>query len=645
MAAMHLGYTPEGEVTDRLVRFYERRAEGGVGLIIVGGCPIDEYGGMPSMVLINDDRFLPGLQRLTRAVQGGGAKIAAQLYQAGRYTHSAMIGGRKPFSASAVRSRFTGETPRALELAEIPGVQAKFAEAARRAQHAGFDAVEILGSAGYLISQFLSPVTNMREDPYGGSLENRMRFGVEVVEKVREAVGPGYPIIMRLAGNEFMEGGNTNEEAQRFASELEKAGVDLFNVTGGWHETRIPQLTMFVPRQAFTYLAQGIKGAVSVPVLASNRINDPRVGEAVIQQGEADLVTMARALLADPDLPRKAVQGEEDRIFHCIACNQGCFDNVLQFRPVTCLVNPRAGMEGEIQTAQSPRPKKVLVIGGGPAGMKAACTAAQRGHKVLLVEKETQLGGQLLLNRHIPGRRELITAAADLKSNMKALSVDTILGKAVDAAFVKNMAPDAVVVATGAKPNLPDMAGVEDPKVVRAWDVLQGKAQVGKRVVIVGGNAVGLETALYLAHQGTLSPEVLHFLVANRAETWETLEALVNRGNKTVTVLEMAKKAGQDIGPSTRWTVFSELKRLGVKLLTGTKATGITTDGVSVETEGGQDLLPADTVVMAVGSRPEKDLANALLDLCSEVIVVGDAVEPRNALEAIKEGFEAGLKV
>jgi 2,4-dienoyl-CoA reductase (NADPH2) len=634
MAAMHLGYTPEGEVTERLVRFYERRAEGGVGLIIVGGCPIDEYGGMPSMVCINDDRFIPGLQRLTRAVKGGGATIAAQLYQAGRYTHSAMIGGRKPFSASAVRSRFTGETPRALELEEIPGVQAKFAEAARRAQHAGFDAVEILGSAGYLISQFLSPVTNFREDRYGGSLENRMRFGVEVVGKVREAVGSGYPIIMRLAGNEFMEGGNTNEEARRFAAELEKAGVDLFNVTGGWHETRIPQLSMFVPPKAFTYLAQGIKGAVSIPVLASNRINDPRVAEAIIQYGEADLVTMARGLLADPDLPRKA-----------IACNQGCFDHVLQFRPAACLVNPWAGLEGEIEMARPAQTKKVLVIGGGPAGMKAACTAAERGHKVVLVEKETQLGGQLLLNRHIPGRKELVAAASDLASNMKALSVDTILGKVADSAFVKNMAPDAVIVATGAQPILPDMPGIENPKVVQAWDVLRGKARVGKTVVIVGGNAVGLETALYLANQGTLSPEILHFLVANRAETWETLETLVNRGNKTVTVLEMGKKAGQDIGPSTRWTVFSELSRLGVTILTGAKATEIRADGVGMEKAGGHDLLPADTVVIAVGSRPEKDLAAALHDLVPEVVVVGDAIEPRNALEAIKEGFQAGSRI
>ncbi|MEJ2724758.1 MAG: FAD-dependent oxidoreductase [Deltaproteobacteria bacterium] len=402
---------------------------------------------------------------------------------------------------------------------------------------------------------------------------------------------------------------------------------------------------MFVPPKAFTYLAQGIKSAVTVPVLASNRINDPRAGEAIIQQGEADMVTMARALLADPDLPRKAWQGDVDRIVHCIACNQGCFDNIFQLRPATCLVNPWAGLEGEVEMSTPAREKKVLVVGGGPAGMKAACTAAERGHRVLLVEKENQLGGQLLLNRDIPGRKDMVTAANDLAGNMKALSVDTVLAKEVDHAFVKDMAPDAVIVATGARPVLPDTPGVEDDKVVQAWDVLCGKERLGKRVVIVGGNAVGLETALYIANQGTLSPEVLHFLVANRAETWETLEILVNRGNKTVTVLEMRNKAGQDVGASTRWTVLSELRRLGVTILTGTKATEITAEGVKIEKEGRHDLVPADSVVIAVGSRPDSKIVNALQNIVPEVLVVGDAKEPRNALEAIKEGFLAALSV
>ena len=644
MTAMHLGYTPEGKVTDRLVEFYALRARGGAGLIIVGGCTIDPWAGMADMISIMDDTFVPGLQRLTSAVTSGGAKIAAQLYQAGRYAHSSMIGGRKPFSASAVRSRFTGETPRALDLDEIAGVQDRFAEAALRAKKAGFDAVEILGSAGYLISQFLSPLTNLRQDRYGGSFENRMRFGIEVVEKVRAAVRSSYPIFMRLAGNDFMQGSNTNREAQIFASELEKAGVDCFDVTGGWHETRVPQLTMHVPRKAYAYLAQGIRRAVSVPVIASNRINAPGLGEEVLVEGQADLVTMARALLADPDLPNKALQGKEELIIHCVACNQGCFDRVFQYQPATCMVNPAAGMESELTLTPATKKKKILVVGGGPAGMKAAVTLSDRGHQVILVEKGMQLGGQLLLNEKIPGREEILLAARDLEKSLKARPVKILLGKEADKALIINIAPDAIVLATGATPLLPSIPGINHSKVVLAWDVLASKATVGKKAVIVGGNAVGLETALYLASQGTLSPEILHFLMVNKAESQDTIEELLDRGDKEVCVVEMTKKLGQDIGNSTRWTVMAELKRLGVKTITGAKAIEVNDGGLKIQKGAREELLPADSVVIAVGAKPENALAS-LKDLVPELYVIGDANKPRNALEAIREGFLTGVAI
>lgn len=645
MTAMHLGYTPDGAVTDRLIEFYRERAKGGVALIIVGGCPIDDMAGMASMARIDDDKYIDGLKRLTGEVQSEGAKIAAQLYQAGRYTHSSTIGGRKPFSASAVRSRLTGETPRALELDEIPEVQSRFAEAALRAKRAGFDAVEILGSAGYLISQFLSPITNLRKDGYGGSLENRMRFGLEVVEKVRNAVGPGYPIIMRLAGNEFMEGGNTNKEARIFASELEKVGVDLFNVTGGWHETRVPQLSSFVPRKGFVYLAQGIKKAVSKPVLSSNRINDPALGEEIIRDGEADLVTMARALLADPELPKKAMEGREKLIYHCIACNQGCFDYIFRFRPVTCTVNPRAGKEKEIKILPAKNKKKILIIGGGLAGMKCACISAERGHDVTLVEKGERLGGQFLLNKKIPGRGEFVSAVHDLENNMRALGVGVITGRRADEDFVKELSPDAVVIATGARPSRPDIPGIDGENVHQAWDVLSGKVKLGQKVVIIGGNAVGVETALYVGHQGTVPPEVVHFLVANNAESWETIQELVSRGNKEVTIIEMRGRIGTDIGASTRWTALSEIRRLGVNVFTSARAVRIDEKGVVVEKEGREELVEADSVIIATGSVPADELQHRINDLVQEIHVIGDAKEPRNALDAIKEGFFTGLEI
>jgi 2,4-dienoyl-CoA reductase (NADPH2) len=645
MTAMHLGYTPEGFVTDRLVDFYTARARGGAGLIIVGGCTIDDISSMVGMINIEDDRYIPGLKRLTEAIKSEGSRIAAQLYQAGRYVHSSAIGGRKAISASAVRSKFTGETPRALELGEITLVQDKFTQAAVRAKESGFDAVEILGSAGYLISQFLSPITNLRKDQYGGSLENRMRFGVEIAVKVRRAVGKDYPVIIRLAGNDFMEGGNTNKEAKIFASELEKAGIDLFDITGGWHETRVPQLTMAVPHGAYVYLAQGIKSVVSVPVLSSNRINDPYMGEQILRNGSADLVTMARGLIADPELPNKAIAGKSNLIYRCIGCNQGCFDMVFTDNPVTCTVNPSAGLEEETALRPADNKKKVLVIGGGPAGMKAACMAAERGHQVTLAESKGQLGGQLLLNRVIPGRHEMITAAEDLISNLKSLKVDVLINKKIDAAFVKAFSPDAIVLATGALPLLPAIIGLEDEKVLTAWDLLSGKGKLGKRVAVIGGNAVGLETALYAASIGTVTPDALHFLAVHRAETWDVMEALINKGIKEVTVVEMLAKYGRDIGPSTRWTILDELKRLGVRIVSGAKAVAVTKEGLEIEKEGKDEIIRADSIVIAAGAKPEKSLEEQLKPIVKEIHVIGDAAGPRKALDAVREGFLVGLKI
>jgi 2,4-dienoyl-CoA reductase (NADPH2) len=645
MTAMHLGYTPEGFVTDRLADFYSLRAKGGVGLIIVGGCPIDDRGSISGMIRIDHDRYIPGLKRLTDEVKCAGARIAAQLYQAGRYVHSSMIGGKKPVSASAVRSSFTGETPRALEPEEIPEVQDMFVRAAVRAKDSGFDAVEILGSAGYLISQFLSPLTNLRDDRYGGSFENRMRFGLEIAEKVRRAVGDDFPVIMRLAGNDFMKGGNSNKETRIFARELERAGIDLFDITGGWHETRVPQLTMSVPRRAYVYLAQGVKSEVSTPVLASNRINDPHIGEEILRNGEADLVTMARALIADPDLPNKAKDGNFNLIYHCVACNQGCFDRIFESQPVTCLVNPRAGVERETEIKVSDRQKKVLVIGGGPSGMKAASTAAERGHKVTLAEKDKQLGGQLLLNRFIPGRSEFVSVAADLIENLHALGVGIVMGIEVDSAFVKENNPDVVIIATGARQLIPDIKGMEDKKVIMAWDLLSGKIKAGKRAAIVGGNVVGLESAIYLANQGTLSPDALHFLAANRAETWDNMELLMDRGNKEVTVVEMLPKYGRDIGISTRWTIIAELKRLGVRVISGARALEVREEGLEIERGKRREIIPADSIVIAAGAKPENSLADKIRDLGKDLYVIGDANGPRKALDAIKEGFLTGLRI
>jgi 2,4-dienoyl-CoA reductase (NADPH2) len=402
---------------------------------------------------------------------------------------------------------------------------------------------------------------------------------------------------------------------------------------------------MFVPRRAFVYLAQGVKSAVSIPVLASNRINNPADAEEIIRNGEADLVVMARAHLADPDFPNKAKTGKSDLIYHCIGCNQGCIDNGFRLKPATCLINPRVGLEGEYQADPAPNPKKVLVIGGGPAGMKAACTAAERGHSVTLIEKRDRLGGQLLLSRVIPGRKEMATAAQDLINNIKNLDIKILLSQEADIEFIKEMAPDAVVVATGAKSIIPDLPGIEGDNVVNAWDLLGGKVGVGKKVIVVGGNAVGLETALYLCQIGTLSPEVFHFLAVNRAEPIETLFELLNKGVKEVTVVEMAGKLGQEIGPSSRWTVISELKRLGCNFQKSAKAIGITPEGLDIESAQGPGFIPADSIVIAVGSKSDNKLANDLEGLFPELHTIGDAKAPRKAMDAIREGYIVGLRI
>ena len=544
MPAMHLLYTPDGEVTDQLVDFYVERADGGAGLIIVGGCPIDDASGMSAMILLTEDRFIPGLARLTGAIHDRGAKIAAQLYQAGRYAFSAMIGGKQSLSASAVRSKFTGEIPKEMTKDDIKWVVGNFAQATRRAREAGFDAVEILGSAGYLICQFLSPLTNMRTDEYGGGFDNRMRFGLEVAEAVREAAGPNMAVIIRLAGNDFMPGSNTNIETAQFAVTLEAKGIDGFNVTGGWHETRVPQIPMNLPRGGYVYLAQGIKEAVNKPVIACNRINHPDLAERILREGRADLVGVARGFIADPAWAQKAQNGRADQINVCIACNQGCFDHVFTLQPINCLVNPRAGMERERAITPASKSKNIMVVGGGPAGLTFARTAAERGHKVTLFEKADQLGGQINLAAVLPERREFLTMIRSAENMARENGVDIRLGQDVDASFIERENPDVVAIATGGRPLDAPFPGGDLPHVVQAWDVLAGNVDVGRRVVICGGGAVGCEAALLLARIGTLTPEELHFLFVHQAESAETLYERCTKGIKDVTLVEMTGRIG-----------------------------------------------------------------------------------------------------
>ncbi len=653
MPALHHNYSPEGFVNEKLIRYYETRARGGAALIIVGGCSIDLSGGGPLMIGLHDDKYISGLQQLAAAVKKPGAKIAAQLYQAGGYAYRAFT-KEEPLAPSAVTSRLTRETPREMSAEDIEKAVESFAAAALRAKEAGFDAVEIIASAGYLICQFLSPLTNHRSDAYGGSFDNRCRFGVEVIKGVRERVGDAFTILVRLSGHDFVPGGNTNSEAVRFAAALERAGADCFNVTGGWHESRVPQITGHLPRGAFAYLARGVKENVSVPVIAGNRINDPATAEQILAGGSADLVSMGRTLIADPYLPQKILEGRQGSIRRCIACNQGCLDSVFTLKEVHCTVNPLAGREGEVEITPAPRPKKVLIIGGGPAGLEAARTAAQRGHRVTLWEKAPQIGGQLHYAARPPGKEEFITILDFYRHELAEAGVDLVLNRTATADEVLDFGPDAVIAATGALPApapFPVTAGARH-KVVGYRDILRGTAVPGWRVIVAGGGSVGCETALTVASLGTIDAATLKFLMEYEAETPERLLQLLNCSNREITVIEMLPRVASDMGISTRWIALKNLRRLGIEVITGAKIKEINEEGAVIEKERGDNsgtpenvLLPADTVILAVGAAANNEIYAQLQEKVEKLYLIGDAAGPRKLTEAIREGFDLGRQL
>ncbi|KJS02839.1 MAG: NADH:flavin oxidoreductase [Desulfobulbaceae bacterium BRH_c16a] len=642
MPAMHMNMCRDFQVTDQLIEFYRERAKGGVGLISVGYATVDELSGSPANIGAHLDEHIPGLTALAAAIHEGGAKATVQLNHAGRYNSSFFLGGRKPVAPSPVACRMTRETPKELEPAEIAATIRRFGDAAERVRKAGFDLVEILAGTGYLISEFLSPLTNKRQDSYGGSLENRMRFGLEVVDEIKSRLGDDYPILVRLNGNDFMEGGIGQDDLLEFAVALDEAGVDALCVNVGWHEAQVPQIVTKVPRGAFAYLARDVKERVSVPVIASHRINDPRIARLLLTENFCDMVAIGRALIADPWLPEKIRTGRENEIIHCVACGQGCFDHLFKMKPVECLCNPRAGHEYEPQPAKTQQPKKVMVVGGGVAGMSAAIAAAELGHRVTLYEKGLRLGGQLHLAGAPPGRGEFVIFAEDLARQVVHHGIRAVIGSPVDLKTLEAEKPDFLVLATGGEPITPPISGVDREHVVQAWDVLAGKVETGRRVVVVGGGAVGIETALLLAEIGTLSGEELKFLLVNGAVTPDKLYKLATEGTKEVVVVEMADTLGANFGKSTRWGMLQDVGRYGVKTFIQAKVLEITEGGVKIEHGGETRELPADHVVLAVGTRPANPLQKVAEELGIDFRVVGDAMAPATVFEANHQGYNAG---
>jgi 2,4-dienoyl-CoA reductase (NADPH2) len=630
---------------DRLIDFYETRAKGGAGLLIVGGVGIDMQGSGLMLPGIDKDDAIPHWKRLAEAVHRHDARLFLQLFHSGRYSHRSLAGGMEAVAPSAVASRYTGETPRALTLEEIAEIQEKFAEAARRAVEAGVDGVEIIASAGYLICQFMSPVTNLREDPYGGSEENRARFGVEVLLRIRREVGDSVPITMRLSGNEFVAGGNASTDIWAFARRFEAAGAQAFNVTGGWHETLVPQLPGSVPFGAYTYLAQGIKRETSVPVFASNRITTPEQAEELLANGICDVVSVGRALIADPDWPEKARVGKGTQIRPCVGCMQGCLDRLFTMKAVECLCNPQAGYEGKRHVVPTATPLKVLVIGGGPAGMETAITASDRGHEVTLVEAAESLGGQLPLVAAPPGRGDFGYLQEYFRREVQRRPIRVDLGTRVDVDWVTRRSPDKVIVATGARPVVPAIPVEDGVDVCSSWDILSGAAVPGRNVVVVGGGAVGIETALAIAERGTMDGDTVKFLLKHQAETCDTLRAAMTRSPRRVTIVEQLPKLGKDVGKSTRWVFLKELELYGVSVQLGAQVVRAGGGRVYFRQEDEERSVEADTLVWAVGSASENALAKALEQAGIQPVVVGDARKARTIVEAIHEGFLAACEL
>ncbi len=646
MPAMGLSYSRDYSLNDKYRGFYRERARGGVGLMTIGPMSIDKVGSAPFMLGLSEDSYVAPLKEFVEELhRDTDVKLATQLLHMGRYAFS-MLTGMTPLAPSPLPSKLTRETPREMTIDDIREIQECYVKAALRAKEVGFDLIEILACTGYLISEFLSPITNIRTDEYGGSIENRMRFGLEVIGKVRDAVGDDVPLGVRVAGHDFMDGGHTNKESALFAAAAEKAGVDAVNVTGGWHETNVPQLTTNVPAGGFVYLAAGIKEKVGVPVFASNRLGDPYLAEKVLRSGACDMICWGRPLIADPNLPNKVKEGRVDEVVYCIACNQGCFDSIFSLSSVYCILNPRAGMENDLIIEKAPSPKKVLVAGGGPAGMEFALTAAERGHEVTLYEKSDRLGGQVNLAKAPPGKKELQNIIGSLKNLMDCRGVNVKLGAALTPEIVKEMNPDVLVVASGAKPIEMNVKGVDKPHVFDAWDVLMDRIHnIGQNVVIVGGSATGCETAHFIGSLNAPDAETFTFLLYHNAEEPDRAVQLLHKSSRTITVIDMVDRLATNVGRTARWSLLKSLRLMGVNMRPNTRLLEILDDSVKVETGGQEETIPADTVIIAVGAVSVDDLAREIEGNGIKVITIGDAKEPRKITDAIKEGFEQALKI
>ncbi|MFC7930707.1 oxidoreductase [Streptomyces cinereoruber] len=641
MGSMHVGLEEAEHGFERMAAFYAERARGGVGLIVTGGIAPNEAGrpwdGGAKLTTAEEVAEHRGI---TDAVHREGGRIAMQILHFGRYAyHPALV------APSALKAPISPFVPNELTDAEVEQTVEDYVRCAELAKEAGYDGVEVMGSEGYLINEFIAAETNQRTDRWGGSYENRVRFPLEIVRRIRERVGEDFILIYRLSMLDLVPGGSTLEEVVRLAKEIEAAGATIINTGIGWHEARIPTIATSVPRGAYTWVTKRLMGEVSVPLVTSNRINTPEVAEEILADGRADLVSLARPFLADPDFVAKATAGRADTINTCIGCNQACLDHTFSLKITSCLVNPRACHETELVLSPTRRAKRIAVVGAGPAGLACAVSAAERGHAVTLFDAAAEIGGQLNVAKRVPGKDEFDETLRYFRVQLAERGVEVRLNTPVAAADLDDY--DEVVVATGVSPRTPAIEGVDHPSVVSYLDVLRDGAPVGERVAVIGAGGIGFDVAEFLTDGGegaSQDPETYF-------RQWGVDTSYENRGGlrtpertappRRVHLLQRKEtKVGAGLGKTTGWIHRTELKHRGVAMVAGVTYDRIDDEGLHVTIGGESQVLPVDTVVLCAGQEPRRDLYEELVAAGRTAHLIGgaDVAAELDAKRAIDQG-------
>ena len=650
MGSMHVGLEEAPQGFERMAAFYAERARGGVGLIVTGGiAPNERARPMPGGAAMTTQAEADKHKVVTQAVHDAGGKICMQILHFGRYAYHPEL-----VAPSSLKAPISPFRPHALTGAEVEQTIEDYANAAALAQSAGYDGVEIMGSEGYLINEFIAAQTNQRDDAWGGSYENRIRFPLEIVRRTRARVGANFIIIFRLSMLDLVEGGSTQAEVVQLAQALEQAGVTILNTGIGWHEARIPTIATKVPRAAFAWVTQQLKGKVGIPLVATNRINTPEVAEEVLASGQADMVSMARPFLADPEFVNKAAAGRAQDINTCIGCNQACLDHTFGGKITSCLVNPRACHETILVPVPLVKKERVAVVGAGPAGLAFATEAAQRGIDVTLFDAASEIGGQFNVAKQVPGKEEFYETLRYFGQRLQQTGVTVKLGKRVDAQELVQAGFQHVVLATGIRPRLPEIDGITHPKVLGYLDVLRDKKPVGRSVAVIGAGGIGFDVSEYLLHEG-MSPSLdkAKFFAEWGVDTTGSARgglqpARIGAVPRKIYLLQRkASKVGDGLGKTTGWIHRTGLKNRGVEMIPGVTYRKVDDAGLHISVDGKDMLLPVDNVIVCAGQDPNRELQAALQAQGVRVHLIGgaDKAAELDAKRAIKQGTELALRI